>query len=86
MTHHGYPHTDTADQHPHPTGSGAEPGQSPTRHRGHHLHMLLMCLPLVALGLWSLTRGAGGGTLIVGLACMGMMLFMHRMPGSRHRH
>lgn len=85
MTHHGYRPIDTEPQHPDPPGS-AEEVRPPSRHRGHHWHMLLMCVPLVALGLWSLTRGAGVGALVVGLLCMGMMLFMHRMTGSGHRH
>lgn len=49
--------------------------------------MLLMCAPLVLIGIWALASGAGGGALIGGLLCMGMMVFMHLgMGGKGHRH
>jgi hypothetical protein len=49
--------------------------------------MLLMCAPLVLIGIWALVSGAGGGALIGGLLCMGMMAFMHLgMGGKGHRH
>ena len=74
------------DSKPHtpPTVTGAA-----NQHRGsggHMWHMLLMCLPLIALGLWSLLSGGGAGALIAGLLCAGMMLFMHGNMGSRHKH
>jgi hypothetical protein len=49
-------------------------------------HMLLMCLPLIGFGLWSLFSGGGAGALIGGLLCAGMMLLMHGRPGAGHRH
>lgn len=85
MTHNAYPHTESAHNDPPPAATTERP-QSHSAHRGHHLHMLLMCIPIVALGLWSLSRGGGVGTLIVGLVCMAIMFFMHRRPGSGHRH
>jgi len=48
--------------------------------------MLVMCLPLVAVGLWSLVNGGGVGRLLGGVACMAMMMLMHRSSGTGHRH
>jgi hypothetical protein len=48
--------------------------------------MLLMCLPLVAIGLWQFANGGGWGSLLGGLACFGMMAVMHLGMGSSHRH
>jgi len=48
--------------------------------------MLLMCLPLVAIGVWQFASGAGFGALLGGLACFGMMAVMHLGMGSSHRH
>jgi hypothetical protein len=48
--------------------------------------MLLMCLPLVAIGLWQFATGGGWVALIGGLACFGMMAVMHLGMGSSHRH
>ena len=36
-------------------------------------HMLLMCLPLIAFGLWSLFSGGGAGALIGGLLALGLI-------------
>lgn len=53
----------------------------------HKWMMLLMCLPLVAIGVWTLASGGGTGTLASGLACMAMMFVMHRaMGGNAHQH
>ncbi|MEA5055161.1 MAG: hypothetical protein VB093_17205 [Propionicimonas sp.] len=72
---------------PAPQDDHSEHGPS---HRGHGAHkwmMLLMCAPLVLIGVWALASGAGGGALIGGLLCMGMMAFMHLgMGGKGHRH
>ncbi|MCC2592512.1 hypothetical protein LKO27_03635 [Tessaracoccus sp. OS52] len=73
-------HTETHTQ----AGTPAEHRHS--SHGGHKWHMLLMCLPLVAIGLWSLFSGGGGRGLLVGLACMAMMMVMHKFMGSGHRH
>ena len=47
-----------------------------------------MCLPLVAVGIWSFASGANPGGLIAGLLCMGMMAVMHlgMGRGKSHRH
>ncbi|MCW5952825.1 MAG: hypothetical protein KIT69_11265 [Propionibacteriaceae bacterium] len=60
-----------------------------TERRGHgpHKWMLLLCAPLVLIGLWSLATGGGGAGLLGGLVCMGLMAFMHLgMGGKEHRH
>lgn len=78
-------------------GSGLQPqdphaGHTPAQHAGHGAHkwmMLLMCLPLVLLGVWSFASGGGGGALLGGLVCMGMMAVMHLGMGGMgkgHRH
>ena len=81
------------------TPAPGEP-QDPSEHTGphnpdvnrggrgaHKWMMLLMCAPLVLIGIWALASGAGGGALIGGLLCMGMMVFMHLgMGGKGHRH
>lgn len=60
---------------------------SPAKRGGHGWMMALMCLPLVAIGVWQWISGAGIGALIGGLACFGMMAVMHwGMGGSSHRH
>lgn len=58
------------------------------RHGAHMWMMLLMCLPLVAVGIWSFASGANPGGLIAGLLCMGMMAVMHlgMGRGKSHRH
>lgn len=56
------------------------------KHGGHRWMMLLMCLPLVAIGLWQFASGGGWGALIGGLVCFGMMAVMHLGMGSSHRH
>jgi hypothetical protein len=50
--------------------------------------MLVMCLPVVVLGIWALAAGAGAGRLISALACVVMMGAMHLlMKGpSGHHH
>lgn len=71
----------------HASPTGAEPPQQHhSGHGAHKWHMLLMCLPLIGFGLWSMFSGSGGGALIGGLLCAGMMLLMHGRPGSSHRH
>ncbi len=68
--------------HHHPDSHGGRTGRG-----GHKWMMLLMCAPLVLIGIWALASGAGGGALIGGLLCMGMMAFMHLgMGGKGHRH
>ncbi|MBN9103705.1 MAG: hypothetical protein J0I14_01760 [Propionibacteriaceae bacterium] len=58
-----------------------------TKHGGHGWMMALMCLPLIAIGLWQWVSGAGFGSLLGGLACFGMMAAMHLGMGrSSHRH
>lgn len=65
-------------------------GHGQRGHQGHGgLHkwmMLLMCLPLVLIGVWSLASGGGGAGLIGGLLCMGMMAVMHLFMGKGHGH
>jgi hypothetical protein len=70
-------------------------GHTPAQHGGHGGHgahkwmMLLICLPLVLVGVWSFASGAGGGALVGGLVCMGMMAVMHLGMGGMgkgHRH
>lgn len=62
-------------------------GSAHQSHGGSHKWMMLvMCLPLVAVGIWSLVNGGGVGRLIAGLACMAMMMLMHRSTGTGHRH
>ncbi|MCA0252784.1 MAG: hypothetical protein LCH76_10950 [Actinobacteria bacterium] len=70
-----------------PSGHHADSHGGGTGHGGHRWMMLLMCAPLVLIGIWALVSGAGGGALIGGLLCMGMMAFMHLgMGGKGHRH
>ena len=84
-----YPDPDTAadraaevhDQHTPPEGP-----QGASKHGGHRWMMVLMCLPLVAIGLWQFANGGGWGSLLGGLACFGMMAVMHLGMGSAHRH
>jgi hypothetical protein len=59
---------------------------SHSKHGGHGWMMLLMCLPLVGIGLWQFASGAGLGPLLGGLACFGMMAVMHLGMGSSRRH
>lgn len=62
-------------------------GSAHASHGGSHMWMMLvMCLPLVAVGLWSLVNGGGVGRLLGGVACMAMMMLMHRSSGTGHRH
>lgn len=72
------------------TRSSAEPSTSATK-PANHIHrwmMLVMCLPVVVLGIWALAAGAGAGPLISALACVVMMGAMHLlMKGpSGHHH
>lgn len=61
---------------------------------GHGLHkwmMLLMCVPLLLLGVWQLTTGGGSRGLLLGLVCVAMMAVMHLAMGGHgrgggHRH
>ena len=75
-----------------PASAPHEAHDAPGGHGGHGAHkwmMLLMCLPLVGIGLWSLLSGRGGAGLISGLLCMGMMAVMHFAMGGMgkgHRH
>ena len=69
------------DPKPHPQGS-----PDASNHGGHRWMMLLMCFPLVAIGLWQFATGGGLGALLGGLACFGMMAVMHLGMGSSHRH
>lgn len=63
----------------------AHPHDAPT-HGGHRWMMLLMCLPLVAIGLWQFATGGGWAALLGGLGCFAMMAVMHLGMGSSHRH
>lgn len=57
--------------------------------QGHGMHkwmMLLMCIPLVAIGLWTVINGGGFGGLVSGLLCMGMMMAMHLFMGGQGKH
>ncbi len=61
--------------------------QEPAKRGGHRWMMILMCLPLVGIGVWQWLSGAGIGALLGGLMCFGMMAVMHLgMGGSSHRH
>lgn len=71
------------DHEPHTPPEGS---QRASKHGGHRWMMLLMCLPLVAIGLWQFANGGGWGSLLGGLACFGMMAVMHLGMGSSHRH
>lgn len=63
------------------------PATAPRRTMGGHgWMMLLMCVPLVAIGLWQLATGAGFQGLIGGLMCFGMMAAMHVLVGRNHKH
>ena len=54
--------------------------------RSHKWMMLLMCVPLVLVGIWNFSQGSGTSGLLGGLLCMGMMLLMHSsMGGHGHR-
>lgn len=62
-------------------------------HGGHgtmgHAHMWMMallCLPLLAIGFWSLATGGGPGRLLAALPCVAMMGVMHLMMDGGHRH
>lgn len=56
------------------------------RHGAHMWLMLLMCVPMVAVGLWSFASGNPRG-LVSGLLCMGMMAVMHFVMGRKgHSH
>ena len=72
---------DDHDPHARPEGPEGAP-----KHGGHRWMMLLMCLPLVAIGLWQFANGGGWVALLSGLACFGMMAVMHLGMGSSHRH
>lgn len=72
---------DDHDSHTHPQGP-----QQASGHGGHLWMMLLMCLPLVAIGLWQFAIGGGWRALLGGLACFAMMAVMHLGMGSSHRH
>lgn len=76
----------TRGEPPTPAPQDAHPGHGPSGHHGYGAHkwmMLLMCLPLVLIGLWSFASGGGGGALVGGLLCMGMMAVMH-LSGHKH--
>lgn len=45
-----------------------------------------MCIPVVLLGVWTLTRGGGAGPLLGGLVCMVAMFVMHGALGGHGRH
>ncbi|GAA2181187.1 hypothetical protein GCM10009785_15060 [Brooklawnia cerclae] len=75
------------------TPSPTRPGESVGHSRGapgrspHKWMMLLMCVPLVLIGIWQFATGGGAAGLFGGLACMGMMLAMHAvMGGAGHQH
>ncbi|WOQ16690.1 DUF2933 domain-containing protein [Raineyella sp. W15-4] len=56
-------------------------------HGGHLWMMLVMCVPVVGVsGYLILFRGAGLGTLVPALLCVGMMLFMHLGMGGHGGH
>lgn len=92
---HTHPHHDqnwtnyAGPEQPGPQHPG-EPSEQPNPHGSHQEHnwmMLLMCIPLVAIGIWLLATGAGAGALISGVICMAMMAVMHLGMGrSGHRH
>lgn len=65
-------------------GHGSPEGAS--KHGGHRWMMVLMCLPLVAIGLWQFATGGGWAALLGGLGCFAMMAVMHLGMGSSHRH
>lgn len=67
-------------------GKLANDRQEASRHGGHRWMMLLMCLPLVAFGLWQFAAGGGWAPLLGGLGCFAMMAVMHLGMGSSHRH
>jgi len=76
------PETTTPDVAPQPVTSDA-------RHHWHGTHvwmLLLMCLPVFALGIWSFGSGANPAGLISGLMCMGMMAVMHLGMGGGKNH
>jgi hypothetical protein len=90
----GWPaYTNTgAPARPEPDPSPPEPGHAGHHQRGHQgpggMHkwmMLLMCLPLVLIGVWSFATGGGGAGLIGGLVCMAMMAVMHFAMGGMGR-
>ena len=62
--------------------------QHPPTHGGHGGHgwmMVLMCLPLVAIGVWQFANGGGWVALLGGLGCFAMMAVMHLgMSSTRH--
>ena len=82
------PASAAADQtaHDHDPQTHPEGSQGASKHGGPRWMMLLMCLPLVAIGLWQFATGGGWGGLVGGLACFGMMAVMHLGMGSSHRH
>ena len=58
------------------------------RHGAHMWLMMLVCLPMVGLGIWSFASGANPRGLVSGLLCMGMMAVMHFVMsrGKGHSH
>lgn len=79
--------TSEPEVHDHDAHGPAKRGGHGGTHGGHGWMMALMCLPLVAIGIWQWVGGAGIGALVGGLACFGMMAVMHLgMGGSSHRH
>ncbi|HQZ84901.1 MAG TPA: hypothetical protein PLB21_04640 [Actinomycetota bacterium] len=72
-----------AHDHDHETKTHSE---GTSGHSGHRWMMLLMCLPLVAIGVWQFASGGGWAALLGGLACFAMMAVMHLGMGSSHRH
>lgn len=56
------------------------------RRSGHMWMMMLMCLPLLAVGIWSFLSGTNPSGLIAGLLCIGMMAVMHLGMGHGRNH
>lgn len=79
------PASAAADRSVHDHDPQKHPQNAPT-HGGHRWMMLLMCLPLVAIGVWQFATGGGWAPLLGGLACFAMMAVMHLGMGSSHRH
>ena len=75
-------HHDHLSRHQTPTG---EP--KPAGRWGHHLVMLICCIPMLVLVLVLVASGtAGSGAIVFAILCVGMMAaMMFMMPGD-HRH
>lgn len=61
------------------------PGNRPQA-GGHKWMMLLMCVPLVAFGIWQFVAGGDLRGLIAGVMCFAMMAVMHLSMGGSHKH